>query len=157
MTEDERQEIVDGEHIRVLSVCYYIYAVFNALFSLFGLFYAFMGLMIGSAVSSLPAQPNQPRPPLPASFAALFGVFGFGMFLFLMGLAFLKFMAAGRLRRRRSRVFCMIVGAVSCIGIPFGTALGVFTLVVLSRKSVLRLFDTTPRAATGVVAGGGVA
>jgi uncharacterized membrane protein HdeD (DUF308 family) len=147
MTDDERQGIVDGEHIRVLSVCYYVYAGFNAFSSLFGLFYAFMGLMIGGVVFGLPAAPNQPRPP--ASLAALFGVFGFGIFLFFIGLAILKFMAAVRLRRRRSRVFCMIVGALTCLGIPFGTALGVFTLVVLSRKSVPRLFDTQAPDATG--------
>jgi hypothetical protein len=38
MTNDERQEIIDGEHLKILSICYYIYAGFNALFSLFGLF-----------------------------------------------------------------------------------------------------------------------
>ncbi len=154
MTEDERQEMIDGEQLRILSICYYIYAGFNALFSLFGLFYVFMGLMVGSLISRLPAQPNQPPPP-PAAIAAFFGVFGLGMFVFLIGMGFLKFMVAGRLRRRRSRVFCMIVAGVSCIGIPFGTTLGVFTLVVLLRQSVKRLFDTRAQAATDVAAGTG--
>jgi hypothetical protein len=154
MTKDERQEIIDGEHLKILSICYYIYAGFNALFSLFGLFYALMGLMIGSAISRMPEQPNQPPP---AFFAVIFGVFGLGMFVFLIVLGLLKFMVAGRLRRRRSRVFCMIVAGVSCVGIPFGTVMGVFTLIVLSRPSVKRLFDTNVIAAPDVIAGGGEA
>ncbi len=32
MTNDERQEIADGEHLRILSICYYIYAGVNAFF-----------------------------------------------------------------------------------------------------------------------------
>jgi len=73
----------------------------------------------------------------------------------LVGLAILKFTVARRLRQRRSWVFCIVVAALSCIGIPFGTALGVFTLLVLSRHSVKCMFDIKVPSATGVVAGGG--
>ena len=153
MTDEERQATIDNEHLRILSLCYYIYSGFNAAYSLFGLFYVFMGLMVGSVISRLPAQPNQPPPT--AMFALFFGVFGAGMFVFLMGQGILKFMVAGRLRRRRSRVFCMIVAGVSCIGIPFGTTLGAFTLDVLSRQSVKPLFDTAAPTRNQVVVGGG--
>src|SRR6185295_12485717 len=74
VTDEERQEIVDGEHIRILSVCYYIYAGCNAFFSLFGLFYMFMGFAVGSVVSRVPVQPGQPSQPPPEFFALFFGV-----------------------------------------------------------------------------------
>ncbi len=116
------------------------------------MFYILIGLTLGTFVSRIPTQPQAPPP---AFFALFFGVFGLGMFLCLMGLAILKFMAAGCLRRRRSRAFCMIVGGLSCVGIPFGTVLGVFTLVVLSRPSVTRLFDVRGSASTDAAAGSG--
>jgi len=76
MTDEERQLIIDGEHLRILSVCYFIYAGINAFFSFFGLFYMFMGLFVSSVASRIPPQPNQAPPP--ALFALFFGVFGFG-------------------------------------------------------------------------------
>jgi hypothetical protein len=113
-----------------------------------------MGLTIGSIIAHLPEQPNQPSPP-PGLIAVFFCVFGLGMFVFLIVMGLLLFIAAGRLRRRRSRVFCMIVAGVSCVGIPFGTVMGVFTLIVLSRLSVKQMFDTDALPPTNIVTGGG--
>ena len=149
MTDEERQGIVDGEHLRALSICYYVYAGANAFFSLFGLLYVFMGLMMG-AVAQLPMQPSQQNQPPPEIMAAIFGAMGLAIFVLFLGLGALKFFVARLLQRRRARVFCMIVAAISCIGIPFGTALGVFTLIVLSRDSVRRLFDANPPPAADV-------
>ena len=45
--------------------------------------------------------------------------------------------AAGRfIRQRRHHTFCMVVGGVSCMFFPIGTALGVYTLIVLNRDYV---------------------
>ncbi len=140
MTDEERQAIIDGEHLRVLSLCYYIYAGLNAFFSLFGVFYALMGLFFTMVASRVPAKPDQGLPPF---FGLFLGVIGIGMFAFMMSFAILKLIVAKRLRQRRSRIFCIVVAGLSCIGIPFGTALGVFTLLVLSRTSVKQVFDSS--------------
>ena len=47
------------------------------------------------------------------------------------------------LLRRKARVFCMTVGAIDCLFIPFGTVLGVFSFAVLARSSVRTLFEST--------------
>ena len=50
---------------------------------------------------------------------------------------------AGRslaLRKRYS--FVLVMACIECLFIPFGTILGVFTIVVLSRESVRGLFST---------------
>lgn len=44
------------------------------------------------------------------------------------------------LRRRRHRVYSMVVAGLNCVQFPFGTVLGVFTLVVLARESVRDLY-----------------
>ena len=45
-----------------------------------------------------------------------------------------------KLRQRRWWTFCYLTGWGECIMFPFGTILGIFTIVVLSRPSVKRLF-----------------
>jgi hypothetical protein len=153
MLEAERQATIDGEHLRILSICYIVYAGFNAFFSLFGLLYAFMGVFVNELISRMPPQPNQPPPP---EFLGLFfGVFGFGMFGLMVVLAVLKFIVANRLRQRRSRALCLVVAGLTCFGIPFGTALGVFTFLVLLRPSVALSFDTQTSSAGSVVPTGG--
>ncbi len=44
------------------------------------------------------------------------------------------------LAQRKRRVFSMVMAALSCLQIPFGTILGVFTLVVLQRPTVRALY-----------------
>lgn len=49
--------------------------------------------------------------------------------------------AAGELlQRRRGYTYCLVMAALACMFMPFGTVLGVFTLVVLVRPSVKELF-----------------
>ena len=55
---------------------------------------------------------------------------------------------AGRYLARRERyTFCLVVAGVECMFMPFGTVLGVFTIIVLSRPSVKDLFGALPAAA----------
>jgi hypothetical protein len=49
--------------------------------------------------------------------------------------------AAGRrLKRCVSRMFCLVIAGLECILMPFGTLLGVFTIVVLMKDSVKQIF-----------------
>ncbi|MNW11626.1 hypothetical protein D3C71_2091290 [compost metagenome] len=69
----------------------------------------------------------------------LLGLAAAMMFIGIVG-GILTLMAARRLSQRRSLTLCIVVAAVSCMQIPFGTALGVFTLIVLNRPSVKAMF-----------------
>ncbi len=64
-----------------------------------------------------------------------------GVALALCGLIILKLFTAHALKRRRHRSLCIVTGALCCLNIPYGTALGVATLMVLSRESVAALFE----------------
>jgi hypothetical protein len=50
--------------------------------------------------------------------------------------------AGNNLRRQTRYTFCLVVAAVCCTFMPFGTVLGVFTIIVLSRASVKALFNS---------------
>ena len=70
----------------------------------------------------------------------LFVVIGAAVILFGWVSAALVLLVGRFLARRTHYTFCLIVAGWSCLSFPFGTALGVFSLVVLLRPSVKPLF-----------------
>jgi len=135
------QSAIDAEHLKLLSIGYLISAGLSALFGLFGFFYVFLGFMMGALLQHA-ALSNQPNQPPSAFFGWLFAAFGIVFVTFSFTLAALKFVAGTSLKKRKSRTFCMVVAGITCLGFPYGTALGVMTFIVLGRESVIRLFDS---------------
>ena len=43
--------------------------------------------------------------------------------------------------QKRHKNFSIVIGAISCLFMPLGTALGVFTIITLGNKEVLDLYD----------------
>ena len=151
IVEDERQSIIDAEHLKLLSFAHAIEGATLATFSGFGLFFAAEAPSVGAEIVVPPA-PGQPPPPDIGWFLGILGLAMFGMFALFGSL---KLLCAHRLWVRRSRTLCFVVAAVSCVGVPYGTAIGVWTILVLSRPSVARLFPPfagrtrTPSALSG--------
>jgi hypothetical protein len=65
-----------------------------------------------------------------------------GCVFLLAGWTFACFIiAAGRrLKRRASHTFCLVVAGLECFLMPFGTVLGIFTLIILLKEPVKQLF-----------------
>jgi len=131
----------DNEHLRLLAIFHYVVAGLAALFSFFPLLYTTVGAIFIFAARHGTVKPGEDLPPefLGWIFAVL------GALLFLIGIAMaICILIAGRslaLRKRYS--FAFVMACIECLFIPFGTILGVFTIVVLSRESVRGLFSTT--------------
>jgi hypothetical protein len=125
----------DREHLRLLTVFYYIWAGFQSLGGLIGL--AFIG--VGAFIVSSPqvAQTNNPPPPW---FGAIFAGLGALVFVAVEGMAALSFFTGRFLSRRQHHTFCVVISALNCMSLPLGTALGVFSILVLQRSSVKALF-----------------
>lgn len=125
----------DEEHLHLLSIFHYIVAGLATLFSFFPLLYAAMGALILYA----PSHPRHGEPP-PHFLGWLF--IGFGCFFFLLGVALAVCIAfSGRsIKQHRRYWFSFVVACVECLFIPFGVVLGVFTIIVLSRRSVKELY-----------------
>lgn len=71
---------------------------------------------------------------------------GAGIFFVLLGwaLAGMILINGRMLARRRHYLFCQVAAGIECLFMPFGTVLGVFTLIVLQRPSVRALFAPPP-------------
>lgn len=140
----ERQRRQDEEHLKLLSIFYYVAGSLSALIALFPLMYGAFGLAMMAAGGVASPRPG-PEAVVPAMLGGCFAFAG-GM-LFLLGgtLAAVKFYAGYCLSRHRSRTFCLVVAGLTCLAIPYGTVLGVFTFVVLARPSVEELFAPQAR------------
>jgi hypothetical protein len=131
----------DTEQLNLLAIFHYVVAGLGALCSFFPLLYTTIGVIFIFAARHRTAKPDEDLPPefLGWIFAVL------GSLLFLMGIAMaICILISGRslaLRKRYS--FAFVMGCIECLVIPFGTILGVFTIVVLSGESVRVLFSTT--------------
>jgi hypothetical protein len=70
-------------------------------------------------------------------------LFGLGFALVIWALAVMMIIAGNKLSRHKSYMFCLVIACIECVSTPFGTILGVLTIILLSRPSVKELFNTT--------------
>ena len=129
----------DKEHLRLLAIFHYIVAGLAALFSFFPLLYTTIGAIFIFVARHGTAKPGEELPP---EFLGWIFV-GLGSFLFLLGITMaICILITGRcLSRFKCYSFTLVMACVECLFIPFGTILGVFTIIVLSRESVRALFS----------------
>ena len=125
----------DFEHLRLLSIFHYVVAGLALLFALFPIIHLFLGIAMVTGL----IEPSSEEPPPRFVGWILIAV---AVVWMLFGSAFAACLAvAGRyLSQRRHHTYCLVMAAISCAFMPFGTVLGVFTIIVLSRQSVRLLF-----------------
>lgn len=129
----------DTEHLRLLSIFHYVVAAIVAVFSLLPLLHLAMGIaMVAGAFDELGKNAS---PPPPAFIGWIF--VGLSAFCIVSGLAMaiVVAMAGQRIQQNRSHTFCLVVAGFECLFTPIGTALGVLTIIVLTRPSVKERFN----------------
>lgn len=129
----------DLEHLRLLSIFHYVVAGLGALFALFPVIHLCIGIafLVGAFDEAGHGNP-------PPRLMGLFFVIP-ALLIITVGEALAVCIAiAGRnLGRQTNYTFCLVVAAIECMMFPFGTVLGVFTILVLMRTSVKELFQAT--------------
>jgi hypothetical protein len=141
------QRKVDAEHLKLLAVFHFVLAGLAVVgLGFLCLHWFFMNSFFGNPEMWKDAKAGAPVPP-PKEFFAIFKWFYAVMGVFIVGGGLAALISGFCLLRRRARLFSLVVAGISCLGFPFGTALGVFTLVVLLRESVAE--EYAARANTG--------
>jgi len=131
MTEDEK-------YLDLLAIFHYIVGGLTALFSCFPLIHVAAGL-------AMVFGKFEGESPPPQLFGWFFVVLG-GIFVLCgRALAVAILIAGKKLKKRMSRTYCIVVGALECMMMPFGTILGVFTIIVLMKDYVKKLFAANNR------------
>lgn len=128
----------DSEHLKLLSTFHYVVGVLGGLFSCVFIIHVAIGIMALTSPQMMADKAGQAPPPF---FGWMFIVMG-GAALFFGWVYAVCMIVAGRFLARRKRyIFCMVMAGLSCLFIPFGTILGVFTIIVLSRPTVKEVFE----------------
>jgi len=133
----------DTEQLNLLAIFHYVVGGLAALFSFFPLFYSVIGGFL-LYVAAHPSLNNQEPPP--AFLGWIFIVLGAVFFLAGVTMAICILIAGRCLSRRRGYSFALVIACIECLFVPFGTILGVFTIVALSRESAKALFERTQTA-----------
>ena len=130
------QQIIDNEHLTLLSIFHYVVGGMAAFFACIPILHLVSGLLFILAPEKFGHGSNQPA----AFLGWLFVVFA-SIFILLGWIFAVLVLVAGRfIARRKHYTFCLVMACVECLLMPFGTVLGVFTIWVLNRQSVKGLF-----------------
>jgi hypothetical protein len=132
----------DEEHLRILSILYYVFGGLGVFGGLFPLIYVALGVAFVSGAMGAPGKGGAGGPP--PEIGWIFIVGGGVFSLLVWSMAACTLFTAYNLSKKRRYLFCFIIACISCASVPLGTILGVFTIVVLARPGVKELFDNLP-------------
>jgi hypothetical protein len=130
----------DEQHLKLLAIFHYIVGGMMAFFSCFPIIHLVLGIVMIVA----PEKMDSSGQPPPAFIGWIFALIGGAMILAGWILAACVIAAGRCLAKRTHYMFCFVMAGIQCI-LPFGTVLGVFTIIVLVRDSVKETFSVCVR------------
>ncbi len=125
--------------LKLLSIFHYVVAGILLLLALFPVIH----LLVGLSIVFQPEQwcDNQQCPP--AFFGWFFVIFATFWMVLASVFAVLVVMTGRWIAQRKRYTFIIVIAAVECAVFPFGTVLGVLTLIQLSKPEIKALFEGT--------------
>jgi hypothetical protein len=127
------------QSLDLVSIFHYVLA---ALIYLKGAFsFIFIGIGTIAMAGLLSDRPND----MHIGMLAIAMIFYVGPMFFLCltwTLATLVLIAGKRINKRTNLAYCQIIAGLECLCVPFGTILGIFTLITLTKSDVKDQFDT---------------
>ena len=127
----------DLQHLRLLSIFHYIVGGMAALFACIPLLHIALGVFMVFVPGALESDGGDA---MPAVVGWVFIIVGAGVVLLGWAFAVCVILAGRFLARQVHYLYCMVMGAIECIFTPFGTVLGVFTIILLAKPSAKKLF-----------------
>jgi hypothetical protein len=132
------QQRRDGEQVKLLAIFHFVFAGLALVgMGFLGLHYVVMHTVFSNPEMWKSHQDAMPPRELLDAFVWFYLFMGV---LLLIGLA-LNVLSGVFLWQKRNRIFSLVIGGLNCLQIPFGTVLGIFTILVLSRDSVRQLYS----------------
>jgi len=123
------------DYLRLLSIFHYVVAGVAGLASLLPVVYMAVGVaLLGSATR------GGPPDPMGRAIALIFVTVSAGLLVGALAMTVCIALAGRFLAGRTHYNFCLVMAAAECVFMPFGTVLGVLTLIVLLQNPVKALF-----------------
>jgi hypothetical protein len=135
------------QYLQIVSIFHYVVGGIVALIGCFPLLHLFAGILTLAFGLALPTLPETSPGDVPLPFLAmpaLIGIFFIliagSMILFFWTFAVLEIITGVFLAKRTHYLFCLIMAGIECTFKPFGTVLGVFTIILLLQPAVKEMF-----------------
>lgn len=130
------------EHLDLLGIFHYVVGGFGVLFACIPIIHFVIG--VGILTGNLPFdQTEETMPQAPNWFGLIFAIMGGGMFLMGQAAAWCTIYSGKMLRQRKKHTFSFVIACILCAFVPFGTILGVFTIITLTKPEVKDLYQQT--------------
>jgi hypothetical protein len=129
----------DESDLNTLSILHYVWTglLGCTTFAMVG-YFIMIAAFIGNAPASHHASAHAAHDQQMA--AGITIIVGVVMALFMIPLVVLHLLAAAGLRNRTRYTLVLVMSGFSCLSVPLGTALGIWSILVLQRPSVKALF-----------------
>jgi len=138
----DEQRRRDGEHLQLLSIFHFVVGGLSAAMIVFLCLHFLFFYFVFMNPDVWKGQENHPP------FEFFYAFIWFYVFMGLMGAAgaVVNVLSGLFMQRRTHRTFSLVVAGLDCLQMPFGTILGVFTIVVLTRDSVRASYEARAAA-----------
>ncbi len=94
-----------------------------------------------TVIANANAWPQGHAPPIPQGMVGMMLVMYCVIGVMALAIAGANILSGWFLRRKTHRVFSLVVAGLDCLQVPYGTVLGVFTILVLTRASVQHTYE----------------
>ena len=132
----------DEEHLRLISIFHLVAGILYVVGGFFPILHLIFGLMMIFNPDIVTG--NQGEPP-PAFFGYFFVVMAVILILAAWTMGALTIYSGRCIQRRQSRMYSLVISGLNCCLFPVGTALGVFTFIVLGRPGVRAEYENKTR------------
>lgn len=140
MEELNKQSIIDEEHLKLLVLFHRIYGIIVILFSLLSIGYLLLLSIIFSYSKDYSRYTytsfQAPHPEVMNIVIIIMVI----MIAICLTVGICNILSAQYIKRRKFRIFSIVVACVDCISLPLGTIIGILTLIVLLRDSVIEYY-----------------
>jgi hypothetical protein len=128
----------DNSNLNSLATAHYVVGGIMVLFSCLPLVHLAIGL---SFILGVHGRFGQTGEIPPAFFGWIFFLAGLVAFLVAQAVSISVIVSGHFLKQRKNYMFTFILACVACMFVPLGTVLGIFTIMVLSRDSVKKIYE----------------
>ncbi len=138
--EISKQTIVDNEHINLLSLFQLISGIFTLAWSVFMVLYFGFIIFIINLGGKFDAAKNQIDSEFPFQFMGIIIIVWIICLLIAIALGIAKIFSSKFLKQRKNRTFSIVISCIECFSFPYGTLLGVLSIIVLNRDNVKNVY-----------------